>query len=149
MTALYVWKMTAQFLHLHQCDANATYAGLRNVHLCRFACSMTTAPLTWLIGLFLRCCSTGTAKLELTINCHLACSAGRVRVNRSHEFTELGLLERENAAILNASLRPLADQLLPSFQKAFHGRLDNLASSCCSLHSLALPLLHCVNQHAL
>ncbi|KAL3159203.1 hypothetical protein ABBQ32_011184 [Trebouxia sp. C0010 RCD-2024] len=45
----------------------------------------------------------------------------RMQVNMSHEFTELGLLERENAAILNACLRPLADHLLPNFEKAFRG----------------------------
>ena len=39
----------------------------------------------------------------------------------SHEFTELGLLERENASVLNASLRPLADHLLPKFDEAFKG----------------------------
>lgn len=49
------------------------------------------------------------------------CSTGDVQVNMSHEFTELGLLERENASVLNASLRPLADHLLPKFDEAFKG----------------------------
>lgn len=42
-------------------------------------------------------------------------------MNMSHEFTELGLLERENASVLNASLRPLADHLLPKFGEALKG----------------------------
>ena len=49
------------------------------------------------------------------------CSTGHIQVNMSHEFTELGLLERENASVLNASLRPLADNLLPKFGEAFKG----------------------------
>ena len=36
----------------------------------------------------------------------------------SHEVAQLGTLERENAAILNAALRPLAAQLIPAFQEA-------------------------------
>ena len=39
----------------------------------------------------------------------------------SHDFIELGLLERENAAILNASLQSLASELLPTFDTAFGG----------------------------
>jgi len=31
---------------------------------------------------------------------------------------ELGLLERENAAIMNAALRPLASKVIPAFQQA-------------------------------
>ena len=51
----------------------------------------------------------------------MSAGTGSVQVNMSHEFTELGLLERENAAILNACLCPLADHLLPNFEKAFRG----------------------------
>ena len=110
--------------------------------VCHFVCTSTSpAHLAVDCLLHLQHCSKGTVKLALTSNCQLACSAGRVQVNVSHEFTELGLLERENAAILNASLRPLADQLLPSFEKAFQGRVD-LAWSCCSLYYLALVTLH-------
>ena len=36
----------------------------------------------------------------------------------SHEVAGLGLLERENAAVLNAALRPLAAGLLPAFRGA-------------------------------
>ena len=52
-------------------------------------------------------------------------SADHVQVSMSHEFTELGLLERENAVVLNASLRPLADQIMPTFQSALKGVLCN------------------------
>jgi hypothetical protein len=46
----------------------------------------------------------------------------------SHEVGGVGLLERENAAVLNATLRPLAAALLPAFRRAlacsgFAGRL--------------------------
>ncbi|BDA41353.1 probable D-/L-hydantoinase subunit A at N-terminal half [Coccomyxa sp. Obi] len=39
-------------------------------------------------------------------------------ITLSHEVAQLGILERENAAILNAALRPLAAQLVPAFQEA-------------------------------
>lgn len=57
-------------------------------------------------------------------------------MNMSHEFTELGLLERENAAILNACLRPLADHLLPNFEKAFRGKTCCQTLSGDALHAL-------------
>lgn len=60
-------------------------------------------------------------KLTLPRQAWLECSAGHVQVNMSHEFSELGLLERENASILNASLRPLADQIMPTFRAALQG----------------------------
>ncbi|PYI01452.1 hydantoinase/oxoprolinase, partial [Aspergillus sclerotiicarbonarius CBS 121057] len=40
------------------------------------------------------------------------------RVTLSHEVSGLGFLARENAAILNATLRPLAEQTIYGFQKA-------------------------------
>jgi N-methylhydantoinase A/oxoprolinase/acetone carboxylase beta subunit len=40
------------------------------------------------------------------------------RVTRSHDIGRLGLLERENAALLNASLLPLADRVVQSFASA-------------------------------
>jgi N-methylhydantoinase A/oxoprolinase/acetone carboxylase beta subunit len=43
-----------------------------------------------------------------------------VHVTLSHEVGGLGLLERENAAILNASLRPLAATLVPQMREALH-----------------------------
>lgn len=41
-----------------------------------------------------------------------------VYITLSHRIGQLGLLERENAAILNAALQPLAAQLIPAFQSA-------------------------------
>lgn len=47
------------------------------------------------------------------------------RVTLSHQISSLGFLARENAAILNATLRPLAEKTILGFQKAmqdiFHG----------------------------
>ncbi|MDX1405273.1 MAG: hydantoinase/oxoprolinase family protein, partial [Woeseiaceae bacterium] len=41
-----------------------------------------------------------------------------MRVTRSYKIGRLGLLERENAALLNASLLPLADRVVQSFASA-------------------------------
>jgi len=55
--------------------------------------------------------------------------AGRVkqrlpgaRVTQSHNIGRMGLLERENAALLNASLLPLADRVVQSFASALKDR---------------------------
>ena len=45
-----------------------------------------------------------------------------IRVTQSHNIGRLGLLERENAALLNASLLPLADRVVESFAKALQIR---------------------------
>jgi len=45
-----------------------------------------------------------------------------VRVTRSHNIGRMGLLERENAALLNASLLPLADRVVQSFASALQER---------------------------
>ena len=45
-----------------------------------------------------------------------------VRVTLSHAIGRLGLLERENAALLNASLLPLADRVVDSFRLALQDR---------------------------
>ncbi|HYH11493.1 MAG TPA: hydantoinase/oxoprolinase family protein [Thermomicrobiales bacterium] len=42
-------------------------------------------------------------------------------ITRSHEVGQLGLLERENAAILNAALRPLARRTVAAFRDAIAG----------------------------
>ncbi len=42
-------------------------------------------------------------------------------ITRSHEVGQLGLLERENAAILNAALRPLARKTVAAFRDAIAG----------------------------
>jgi N-methylhydantoinase A/oxoprolinase/acetone carboxylase beta subunit len=44
------------------------------------------------------------------------------RVTRSHNIGRMGLLERENAALLNASLLPLADRVVQSFASALQER---------------------------
>lgn len=45
-----------------------------------------------------------------------------VRVTMSHRIGRMGLLERENAALLNASLLPLADKVVASFRSALEDR---------------------------
>ncbi len=45
-----------------------------------------------------------------------------VRVTQSHNIGRMGLLERENAALLNASLLPLADRVVQSFGSALKDR---------------------------
>ncbi len=44
-------------------------------------------------------------------------------ITRSHELGRVGLLERENAAVMNACLRPLAERTVDAFQAA----IDELA----------------------
>jgi len=44
------------------------------------------------------------------------------RVTQSHNIGRMGLLERENAALLNASLLPLADRVVQSFTSALQER---------------------------
>jgi len=44
------------------------------------------------------------------------------RVTQSHNIGRMGLLERENAALLNASLLPLADRVFQSFASALEDR---------------------------
>ncbi|KAL4886062.1 hypothetical protein BJY04DRAFT_213599 [Aspergillus karnatakaensis] len=52
-------------------------------------------------------------------------TAYKPRITLSHEVSGLGFLARENAAILNATLRPLAEKTIYGFKKAmqeiFHG----------------------------
>ena len=45
-----------------------------------------------------------------------------VRVTPSHSIGRMGILERENAALLNASLLPLADRVVDSFRAALAER---------------------------
>jgi N-methylhydantoinase A/oxoprolinase/acetone carboxylase beta subunit len=45
-----------------------------------------------------------------------------IRVTQSHNIGRMGLLERENAALLNASLLPLADRVVQSFASALADR---------------------------
>ncbi|KAI1619084.1 hypothetical protein EDD36DRAFT_427827 [Exophiala viscosa] len=53
------------------------------------------------------------------------------RVTLSHRISSVGFLARENAAILNASLRPLAEKTISAFQKAMQ---DIFAGSPCALY---------------
>ena len=55
----------------------------------------------------------------------------------SHEIGQLGLLERENAAVLNAALLPLAHQVVPACQAAM------------AAAGIAAPLLFCSNDGTL
>ena len=41
-----------------------------------------------------------------------------MHITLSHEVGQLGLLEREDASFLNATLRPLATKVIPAFQQA-------------------------------
>lgn len=50
--------------------------------------------------------------------CALTEADGPVYVTLSHRIGGLGLLERENAAILSAALRPLAASVVPAFSAA-------------------------------
>ncbi|KAK9800870.1 hypothetical protein WJX73_003020 [Symbiochloris irregularis] len=45
-------------------------------------------------------------------------SSDAIHITVSHRIGQLGLLERENAAILNAALQPLAARLVPAFEAA-------------------------------
>lgn len=55
----------------------------------------------------------------------LATRLPHAQITASHEVGQLGLLERENAAILNASLRPLAQRTVAAFRDAITGmRID-------------------------
>lgn len=44
------------------------------------------------------------------------------RITQSHSIGRMGILERENAALLNASLLPLADKVVQSFASALEDR---------------------------
>lgn len=48
-----------------------------------------------------------------------------IRVTPSHSIGRMGLLERENAALLNASLLPLADRVVKAFAAALRDRQIN------------------------
>lgn len=52
----------------------------------------------------------------------IAAALPNVRIVRSHDLGRLGLLERENAAILNAALLPLAEKVIDSFIAAVKRR---------------------------
>ena len=45
-----------------------------------------------------------------------------IRITESHRIGRLGLLERENAAMLNSALLPFADRVVASFRRALQSR---------------------------
>ncbi|KAL3443378.1 hypothetical protein BJX65DRAFT_199400 [Aspergillus insuetus] len=58
-------------------------------------------------------------------------SGFKPRITLSNEVSGLGFLARENAAILNATLRPLAEKTIYGFRKAMH---DIFKGSPCTLY---------------
>lgn len=61
----------------------------------------------------------------------LAKSATKTRITLSHQISSLSFLARENASILNAALRPLAERTVAGFQKAMQ---DLFGGSACALY---------------
>ena len=59
---------------------------------------------------------------EKEIGSRLKARIPEARVTLSHSIGRMGLLERENAALLNASLLPLADKVVDSFRGALQDR---------------------------
>jgi len=59
---------------------------------------------------------------EIHVAERVAAALPDVRVVRSHDLGRLGILERENAAILNAALLPLAEWVVDSFTEAVRSR---------------------------
>lgn len=53
------------------------------------------------------------------------------RITLSHQISSTGFLARENAAILNAALRPLAEKTIWGFQQAM---IDTFGTSPCALY---------------
>ena len=59
---------------------------------------------------------------ETRIAAKIKAAIPNARITLSHSFGRLGLLERENAAILNTALLPFADRVVSSFLKALSDR---------------------------
>ncbi|GAA1553315.1 hydantoinase/oxoprolinase family protein [Kribbella sancticallisti] len=62
--------------------------------------------------------SPATAEMELEAAQILTSELPQLRVSLSHEIGRLGLLERENATIINAALLSIADRVTSAFQQA-------------------------------
>ncbi len=58
------------------------------------------------------------AELELRVAQIVQAELPHVRVSLSHEIGRIGLLERENATIINASLLPVADRITDAFHRS-------------------------------
>lgn len=63
--------------------------------------------------------------------CSISSDVTLPRVTLSHQISSIGFLARENAAILNASLRPLAESTIFGFQKAMQ---DIFGETPCALY---------------
>lgn len=59
---------------------------------------------------------------EIIVADRIAAALPHVRIVKSHELGRLGLLERENAVLLNASLLPFAERVVDSFVAAVQAR---------------------------
>lgn len=59
---------------------------------------------------------------EVAVAERIAQALPDMRIVKSHELGRLGILERENAALLNASLLPLAEKVVDSLIAAVHAR---------------------------
>ncbi len=62
------------------------------------------------------------AEPEVTVADRISAALPDMRIVRSHDLGRLGILERENAALLNASLLPFAERVVGSFTEAVRGR---------------------------
>ncbi len=65
------------------------------------------------------------ARPEETVAAKIRSAIPDARITLSHNFGRLGLLERENAAILNTALLPFADRVVGSFLTALRNRRLN------------------------
>jgi len=64
-------------------------------------------------------------KPEIEVAEYLQSKLNNLQITLSHKFNRLGILERENAAILNASLLDFADKVVNSFRQALEVRQFN------------------------
>jgi len=62
------------------------------------------------------------AQPEVTVGQQIQQRLPNIRITYSHQLGRLGLIERENAALLNASLLPFADRVVRSFTAAIEQR---------------------------
>ena len=59
---------------------------------------------------------------EIAVAQRIKAAIPAIRIVQSHDLGRLGILERENAALLNASLLPFAERVVGSFIDAVRGR---------------------------
>ena len=106
---------------VHMCHGGHEFDGreispLDEDEIRRVAAAMTQAGVTSaaVTSIF----SPVNAELELRVAEILAEEVGSVAVSLSHEVGRIGLLERENATIINASLLPVAARITEAFAAA-------------------------------